>query len=215
MTEFRYYTFKAESGLQVTCLRGEEPPTITDGYGGWTVNDRPRRIGYPFWPGVNPLKMKVPCLFDGWAKGVNVEDGIGTLARMGQPVGGTGSQPPILNVIGAVPRPDIDRWVVESMEWGSNVIWGFGPSGATKRFRQDVIVNLIQYIAATPLRHRSKLPSGRPHPKHKFHRVKRGETLSKISSIEYGAAKWWRDIAKANKIRDPHKLKIGRNLRMP
>lgn len=219
MTEIeRTYEFVAENGLSVTCLRGEEPPTITDGYGGWNVVDRPRRVGYAFWGGISPLKLKVPCLFDDWRDGHNVENDIGTLARMGQPPNSVSGDPPILNVIGAVPRKDIDRWVVETLEWGTNVIWGFDNHGAAVRFRQDVVVNLIQYVAPTALRHKATVTgsSSRPHSKLKSpYYVKRGDTLSKISARAYGNAKWWSVIAKANKIRDPKKIHTGQKLRIP
>jgi hypothetical protein len=213
--EYRQYIFDADNGLRVICLRGEEPPTITDGYGGWQVVDRPRRVGYTQWEGVNPIKLKVPCLFDDWRDGQNIEADVGVLARMAQP--DKDGEPPVLDVQGALPRRDIDRWVIESLEWGSNVIWGFDKKGVPVRFRQDVIVNLIQFIDPESLGAKKKKTGGggRPKPKHKFHYVKKGETLSGISAREYGNAKWWRDIAKANNIRDPKKIRVGQRLRLP
>lgn len=211
--EYRHYTFVAENGLRVTCLRGEEPPTPTDGHGGWGVVDRPRRVGYSQWNGVNPIKLKIPCLFDDWMGGENVEAEIGILSRMGLPP--AGGQPPILDIQGALPRRDIDRWVIEGFDWGTNVIWGFDKHGVPVRYRQDVIVNVAQYISPEALGAKPPKPGGRPKPHHRFHYVKRGETLRSISAIEYGNVKWWRDIAKANKIRDPKSLRVGRKLRMP
>src|SRR5215831_13826354 len=132
----RFYTFTADNGLSVTVLRGNDPPQITDGYGGWTVVDRPRRVGYAYWAGINPIKLKLPCLIDDWQGHHSIEDDIGALARMAQPPVGGGSDPPTLDVDGALPRRDIDRWVIESLEWGTNVIWGFNPKGVPCRFRQ-------------------------------------------------------------------------------
>jgi nucleoid-associated protein YgaU len=54
-----------------------------------------------------------------------------------------------------------------------------------------------------------------PKPRHHYVIVKRGDTLSEIAVREYKNAKWWRNIAKANKIRDPKNLKVGQRLRMP
>jgi hypothetical protein len=220
----REYTFVAENGLRVTCLRGEEPPGITDGYGGWTVADRPRRVGFAQWNGVSPIRVKIPCLFDGWRKESNIETEVGILARMGQPPNAVSGEPPVLNVIGAMPRKDIDRWVIESLDWGTNVIWGLDRHGAAVRFRQDVVVNLIQYVHPASLRRggggttqggTAGRPKGMPPPKQKFWVVRRGDTLGKIAAKVYGNAKWWGQIAKANKIRDPKKLKINMRLRMP
>jgi nucleoid-associated protein YgaU len=45
--------------------------------------------------------------------------------------------------------------------------------------------------------------------------VKRGDTLSGISMRYYGTAAKWRDIGDANKIKDPRKLPVGVNLRIP
>ena len=102
------------------------------------------------------------------------------------------------------------------MDWGTNVIWGFDKHGVPVRFRQDVVVNLIQFIAPEALGAAKKKKSGgRPRPKHRFHYVKRGETLRSIAAKEYGNQKWWRDIAKANNIRDPKKLRVGQKLRLP
>lgn len=115
-----------------------------------------------------------------------------------------------------MPRRDIDRWVIESLDWGTNVIWGFNTHGVPVRFRQDVVVNLLQFVAPDPIPPAHRGGAGRrPRPKHKWHVVKRGETLRKISVAEYGNQKWWRDIQKANHIKDPKKLRVGQKLRMP
>lgn len=47
------------------------------------------------------------------------------------------------------------------------------------------------------------------------HVVKKGETLRKLADRYYGEPGKWRVIAKANKIKDPSKLKVGRKLRIP
>jgi nucleoid-associated protein YgaU len=94
---------------------------------------------------------------------------------------------------------------------------GLNKHGVAVRYRQDVVVNLLQYVHPESLG-APKPPSsggGRPHPKHRFHYVKKGQTLRKISALEYGNQRWWRDIAKANKIRDPKSLKVGQRLRLP
>ena len=47
------------------------------------------------------------------------------------------------------------------------------------------------------------------------HVVKKGDTLRKLANRYYGEPGKWRRIAKANKIKDPTKLKVGRKLRIP
>lgn len=47
------------------------------------------------------------------------------------------------------------------------------------------------------------------------HVVKKGDTLRKLADRYYGEPGKWRAIAKANKIKDPTKLKVGRKLRIP
>lgn len=47
------------------------------------------------------------------------------------------------------------------------------------------------------------------------HVVKKGDTLRKLANRYYGEPNEWRRIAKANKIKDPTKLKVGRKLRIP
>lgn len=212
MSVHRHYVFKADNGLQVTVMRGEETPNTTDGYGGWAVIDRPRRTGFTQWNGNSPFRLKLACIFDGWRTLDSVEDDISTLERMALPEGG--NQPPTIDVIGAVPHKRIDKWVIESLEFGTNAIWAVGPKGVATRYRQDVVVNLLQYIAPEEVK-KEKRTGKRPKPKHKWHVVRHGETLRRISAEEYGDQKWWRDIAKANGIRDPKKIHVGQRLRMP
>lgn len=209
----RFYTF-AGGGLTVSCQRGEEPPTVTDGYGGWNVLDRPRRKGYTQWDGVAPYRMKIPCLFDGWLNEVSIEDDLKTLGEMASPA--ASGEPPVIDVLGATPLPNVGRWVIESLDWGSNVIWSEASDNHPPyRRRQDVVVNLLQYVHPVSLPRKTPGATGRPHPKKPTWKVKRGDTLRSISAHIYGNQKYWRDIQKLNKIKDPKKLKLGSTLRMP
>lgn len=47
------------------------------------------------------------------------------------------------------------------------------------------------------------------------HVLKKGETLRKLADRYYGEPAKWRLIAKANKIKNPDKLKVGAKLRIP
>lgn len=213
MTQWRWYTFNG-GGDTVVVQRGEEPPTITDGYGGWEVLERPRRTGYVQWKGISPYRMKLACLIDGWREEKGVERVIERLSAMALPV--EGGEPPIVDVIGATPLPEVRRWVIESLEWGTNVIWSehTGDHPAYRR-RQDVVVNLLQHVEAESLPRGKNVGGGRPPRKIKTWKWRKGDTLRKVSVKAYGNQKYWSVIAKANQIRDPKKIKIGRVLKIP
>ncbi|MGB7342036.1 MAG: LysM peptidoglycan-binding domain-containing protein, partial [Phototrophicaceae bacterium] len=49
----------------------------------------------------------------------------------------------------------------------------------------------------------------------KVHVVKRGETLSSIAYQHFNSPSYWRFIATANKITNPHRLEPGRVLTIP
>jgi len=49
----------------------------------------------------------------------------------------------------------------------------------------------------------------------KFHFVRPGESLSSIAQIYYGSTGDWEKIAKANKIKKPHSIKVGQKLIIP
>lgn len=52
-------------------------------------------------------------------------------------------------------------------------------------------------------------------PAARYHRVKAGDTLSGLSLRYYGTTVAWRTIGDANRIKDPRKLPVGINLRIP
>jgi LysM repeat protein len=212
----RMLELKSENGLTVRGIRSPDPPQQQGGYGTWEVVARPKQIGLTRWAGREPLRMKLPLMFDGWRERISIEQQITNLTKMALPA--AGGEPPTLDVVGAHPARHITKWVIESLDWGTNVIWVMASNGSPVRVRQDVTVNLLQMVEEDRAFIQKKPTTGtggRPRPKHAFHIVRRGETLSEISVQEYKKAKYWRDIAKANNIRDPKKLKVGQRLRMP
>lgn len=52
-------------------------------------------------------------------------------------------------------------------------------------------------------------------PKTRKYKIKRGDTLMKIAHKFYKDSSKWRKIAKANKIKNPRKLKVGRIITIP
>lgn len=215
------YRFVTSAGLEVTVLRGKDAPAITGGYGGWEVASRPHDVGITRWVGKDPIRMSVPVYFDGWMSKRSQEVPITTLSRMALPDPTTG-EPPVLDVLGGTPRRDITRWVVETIDWGTDVIWAM-IGGTPARLRQDAVVHLIEYRDDDRVAF-SNLPAtavaagaprnGRPKPKH-MSVVMDNRTLAQVSKDEYGSPKFVRDILDANGIRDKKTIKAGTRLTMP
>ncbi len=220
----------ARPPIQVTALRGENPPQITGGYGGWTKVSRPRKRSLTEWDGVDQVEMLVPLLFDGFPDDT-VEFDCGRLEQLSgivlTPVGGRG-EPPVLRVIGAVPA---DRdWVVETLEWTDPVIYhedGF-------RVRQGANVTLLEYVADDRVETLGAAEQARlaalqaadaaarkagvggavvNHPT--FYTVKQGDSLSSIAARQLGDYRRWPEIADLNNLRDPRRVKPGQVLRLP
>jgi nucleoid-associated protein YgaU len=220
------YQFTSDTGLSVVVYRDEAAPYIASGYGGWTTVSRMRRTALTQFTGPDPVRLAVPILFDGFMAGTPQESNISTLERMARPAV-PGADPPTVRIDGGIPRKDITRWVIESIDYSgqSKVIWDI-IGGVTVRLRQDAVVNMLQYVSADLVALQSgpnvgfgpggtSLANRRPTPAHKFHTFKKGETLRMISGEIYGSVRWVRDIMQANGIRDPKSIKPGTKLRMP
>ncbi|MDX1683354.1 MAG: LysM domain-containing protein, partial [Phycisphaeraceae bacterium] len=54
-----------------------------------------------------------------------------------------------------------------------------------------------------------------PQPATDTYKVKKGDTLWSIAQRHYGDGKRWREIASANNISDPGKLRVGQTLTLP
>lgn len=212
--------FSSEGVATAIARLDSQPPTVTGGYGGWTVTSRARRVGLTVWNGRDPIRMSVPVLFDGYVDGDGQEIMISRLSRMALPPL-KGGEPPVITVSGrGLPHPGPTDWVIENLQWGTNVIQGFNGSGVMVRLRQDCVVNLIEYVAddraafkrLDPFsKAKGKSKSGWP----KRYVVRPGDTLAKIALRFYKNAGKWHGIAKANNIRDPRNLKVGRTITIP
>jgi len=218
-------TFHAEGIAAVSAFLDETPVQLTGGYGGWTVTSRQRRTGLTMWMGKDPIRMAVPVIFDGFADNNGQEVQISRLSRMGLPPT-TGGEPPVVTLSGhGLPNPGVKNWVIENLQWGTNVIWDNQQDGSLVRMRQDCVVNLLQYIAEDRAAF-SSLPSAKgsgtkkkPGTKgfQKPQKVKQGDSLSKIANRVYKNPKPgdWKLIAKANNIKDPRSIKVGQTLKIP
>jgi hypothetical protein len=218
-------TFHAEGIAAVSAFLDETPVQITGGYGGWTVTSRQRRTGLTMWMGKDPIRMSVPVLFDGYSDMDGQEVNISRLSRMALPPTGQ-IEPPTVQVTGrGIPHPGPKNWVIENLQWGTNVIWDHDVNGSIVRLRQDCVVNLMQYVAGDRQAFSGLNPAkssgskAKPGSKgfQKPVKVKAGDSLSKIANRVYKNPKPgdWKLIAKANNIKDPRSIKPGQTLKIP
>jgi hypothetical protein len=213
----------------VVVLLGTEPITIASGYGGWAVTSRQRRVGLTTWAGRDPLRMNIPLLFDGILPRQSQELFISRLSRMAVGAGNQ-QEPPVVTVSGkGVPKPTGPvQWVIESIDWGTNVVWDFSNRGVMARLRQDATIHLLQYVQGDRVAFKNiklgssvqaKPTKGQIAPKGWKETVvaRHGDTLKKIASRVYHPANPgdWKIIAKANNIRDPNHLKVNQKIRIP
>jgi nucleoid-associated protein YgaU len=136
----------------------------------------------------------------------------------------SGGEPPQVKISGhSVPKPGPVLWVIENLQWGTNVLSDFASNGVFARLRQDCVISLLEYRAddrvafkgikpgAVTASKTSKGKSGWP----KTYTVVKGDTLSKIAAKFYGQPSKWSIIAKANNIRDPNNPRVGNVLTIP
>jgi nucleoid-associated protein YgaU len=190
----------------VTALRGQTPPVITDGYGGWTLISRPHRLALTEWVGVNPFALAVSLLFDE-SVNRNVEDDIATLEQMALPAGT--SPPPVVTVAGVVPHRDKD-WVIGNLAWDPAPIYG-----AAGRVRHEVTVTLLEHVSADTIPSAAAAARGQVATATKPYTVKKGDTLVSIAARQLGDYTRWPEIATLNGLRDPNRLTVGQRLRLP
>lgn len=216
------------------CRLGDASPTITEGYGGWQVIERPRRRGLVEWKGNSPRAIEIAVLFDEFRAndGIAVEAAIQNLEKMAglfHPIDGDG-QPPLVvfHANGVVPYDYHDNG---SLQWViANVTWGDADRNYEgNRIRQAATITVWQHDED----HLVSSPAGKAKAKnnptksninrkarHKTHTVIQGETLLTIAALELGNYKRWREIAKKNlkhgkPRRNSKDLKVGETLRMP
>jgi hypothetical protein len=218
-------TFSCDGVPDVIALLDQTPVQVMGGHGGWQVTSRERRIGLTQWRGNDPIRLAVPILFDSNIHDISKQStGIRHLQLMGRPPKINDGEPPIITVVSEGIRYPTSKgskqeWVIENMQWGTNVMM-------RDYLRQDVVVNLIEYIdedrvafahIPTISKHRHKKPKHPTHQSHKdprprgkskagwpkFYHPMPGDTLPKIAAKFYHDSSNWHRIATANHIRDP------------
>jgi LysM repeat protein len=212
----------------VTCLIDSPGVSVSGGLdGGWETITRPRNVGVRNWTGYTPLELTIPILFDNWQDQKSIEDDLATLeALTGRGKGyGSRNEPPTVTLstpsgFGALVPHNFNG---ESLTWDLAVEWGDAlrrrqqPDGSGgHRVRQAGTVTATQHAGDALLKELSAAKRNNAHAaRRKIHVVKKGETLQKISRIEYGTADRWQDIAVANGIRDPRHVTVGKRLHLP
>lgn len=88
--------------------------------------------------------------------------------------------------------------------------------GTNELTRADVTLSLVEASDANPkVGPVSGGHGGKGGKRPKFYKVRKGDTLRKIANRFYGDPGVWRQIAKANGIKNPDKLKVGRKIKLP
>lgn len=206
------------------------PPVPTGGYGGWEKVARPRRKSLTEWVGRDPMSIEITFLLDGQLyslTGREVESSCRDLESLS---GVEGYDPePALCRLSSVPAPLMPhgqhrarhvKWFIETLSWDKELIQ-YNRAGNRERAGGTILVTQhvrdekLSAVADRKSR-RSRAGSGRG-SKRKTYTVRAGDNLAKIAARRdvYGDPKKWPVIAKANRIRDPKNLKVGRVLRIP
>jgi len=211
-----YITFSAK-GFNTVRVLLNEPPKITSKGSKWEIVNRPRRPGMTMWRGRDPVMQTVGVLFDGFLSEEQVDSEVDNLLKLYRSPA-DGSAPPVVKVAGPIYRRDITNWIIEDIQLGDDIIREI-IDGVITTLRQDAVITLMEFIEPEKLEIPGSQtpvpPTAKKGPNHKFHTVQPGETLQTIAVAEYDTVTRWRDIAKANNIRDPNNPPVGKQLRMP
>lgn len=209
--------------LDMTILMGETPPTITDGLGGYTAQERARDVAMSRWDGVSMLKMDVALLLDGVKRNKSQSQRLSNLKQLGRNRKDPGTPPPPFRLYGPFAESGVE-WVLESMEFGEAE---YNEEGIL--VRQSIVLHCQEWVSPDVLKiyNKRKRKKGKgssaknfddrglPGPLLAKYTVKKGDTLRTIAAHFYKDGDKWTIIGKANDIRDPHNIKPGEVLKIP
>jgi nucleoid-associated protein YgaU len=222
---------------RVTAWLGADPPTPSDGGGGWEEVPMPFDAPVLVWRGRSLMKMAVPLVvgqaaYLGPVSASNIDltpdVPIGPirarLVNMWRPDDPT-AEPPVVKVDtlnDAVPFQTLD-YVISGLEWGDAEA-----DEEMNRVMQAFTVTLTEYRpderveathAGSPAKRRQakhKRRSGQRAKGPKSYTVRTGDTLSGIAAHNHVKG-GWQAIAKLQHppISDPRSIKVGQHLRLP
>lgn len=206
-------------------------PIVTAGYGGWSRVARPRKKALTEWVGRDSMSIEIEFLIDVFCQpgvdnpGMLGEKYIRALERMAG-VDRSDPEPPMIMVTSTPPKlvPHNERrathvsWFVESLAWDRDSIIVLDSGNRVRAGGSVVITQHVadERLTSTSAQKRRGATSVRGATRNSY-TVKEGDTLSQIAARKdvYGDASKWKLIAKANKIRDPKNLKVGKELKIP
>lgn len=203
-------------------------PVVTAGYGGWSRVARPRKKAITEWVGRDSASITIEFILDS----LDDDDGMFTRdqERALEHLAGLDKddpEPPLV-VLTSSPEALIPhnehhaahvKWFVDTLSWNadakiSNRVGNPVRIAGTVVLTQYVADERLESLSSAEKRRRQAAKKG---GKRKTYTVRPGDTLSKIAARRdvYGDASQWPRIAKANRIRDPKNLKVGRVLKIP
>jgi hypothetical protein len=201
----------SDNRYQIMADLGPTPAKISDGFGGWQIIARPRKVGLTQFQGRNPFGMQLNLMFDGYDKGQSQENSLRTLTWMAIPPQDD-PDPRKVRLFGpALPYPSSGDWVINGFEYGDAVIWD---KTGKYRLRQDVTLTLMRHVAPDVLNN-VQINPGLSVSKSQLVNVKAGDTLKKLAAQHYGDASLWYIILDANGMRDPTQINKMKKIRIP
>lgn len=210
--------------IVVQSIMDATTPMITDGYGGWVVIPRRKKVGILDWQGNNPKQMKIGLMLDAWGPNAlrpnHVEGDCQNLELMASANRNNNTRPPIVTFLvddAVLPAQNL-KWVIEDLVWGD----GIKNRDTGMRTRQQVSLTMREMVEDTllntlspALTRRTATISEDSLAFPRTYTVKAGDTMGSIASRIYGKEALWHKIAKANKIRDPNGIRVGQVLKIP
>jgi hypothetical protein len=218
-------TIIARAGEGVQGLPGDEPWKIAGGVSTFTTTDRPHRSQLVDFDDVPVRTMTGQILFDRWREGGSVEDRIRSLKRIGRPRF-EGIEPfPALVMGNAIPAEARSvLWFLQGIEEQDGTLKNSKGQVVRARFNLTFIEETTEDGISVSVKEppktdcsKAKAKKGRRHLT-----LKKDDTVQKVAKRELGNADCWKVIKvipkgkkKAERIRDPKKVKPGDELRLP
>ncbi len=185
---------------------GEATPNLSEGYGGFEEVDLERTAAQVVYKGTPAMKLKIEGLLDDYARGNTIEHQMWRIDRISNP---SWSGFPILMPV-RISGPGLwseiynYRWVIEDVDWAEAEM-----NRAGRRTRQKFTLSLLRLFDRDVQLERCH------HPYIRRWRVQEGDSFGSISEEVFGSSHCWRAIRRANSNRDPRRIYVGQNIRIP